>query len=211
MAFVSNDMTQCVASCGGNQPWTARRNNDSICSTSACTILDYCVCDFYDGYANVAGVCTYCLDTYVNYQRGCANAAICASDEVALGRQCIKMTQCLAQNYAIGVSGKTCVAACVATSEVKSAANTCGCATNYKTSKDGFACVRSGLQGGAIAGIVIACVVVVAVAVGLTVYCVMRKQGKCGAKKADKSKKDMKDTVTNNNDTALATANPANK
>lgn len=84
----------------------------------------------------------------------------------------------------------------------------CACKGGFKVSKDGFSCVANRISDGAIAGIVIACIVVVAIAVGVTVFCLMKKSGKCGGSKKSSAaaKGTMNDTVTGNNDTALAQA-----
>lgn len=63
------------------------------------------------------------------------------------------------------VSGKRCVVACAGSSEITSSSSSCSCANRYKLSKDGLSCVRNYLNGGEIAGIVVACVAVVAIIV----------------------------------------------
>jgi len=195
--YVNEEKTQCVNSCPADSAYVNKMNDERFCQTG-CLRTDRCVCDFYNGQYNLNGTCTQCADNYITYERTCAAEAVCGSDEVAYGRHCIKTAECTEEGRFIDISTKNCVDSCGKNENLSG--TSCVCTKKgYKKSKDGFSCVKKGLPVGAIIGIVAGAVALVVI---IVVVIVVVKKGK--SKKASKAA--MNDTVTGNNDTALASA-----
>jgi len=178
-------------------------------SDETCDNRRQCMCDSVNGYALKDGACVACEDgAFVSSQYKCLKQASCESGEVSYGRLCMAASACKAAGRVLDITGTRCLDACnsavkngrVVVSEQVDGNGQCQCAKGFKPSREGFSCVKKGLSTGAIIGIVAGAVALVVIIV-VVVVLVTKKGGK-----AKKSAKPMNDTVTGNNDTALASA-----
>lgn len=93
-SYVAADQKSCVADCGTNVPWTEIMTGTKTCASASCQDKAICDCDFYGGYYNKRGSCTYCVDSFVSEKKYCQSEAICSSTELAYGRRCITADAC---------------------------------------------------------------------------------------------------------------------